>query len=313
MLNPWRLQLLVQFASLGTMKQVSETMFISTAAVSQQLRQLEQDTGLILFEKVGRNIRLTAAGEELVQKVRPIINQLKIVESSLTDSEGTVRGLVRVGAFTSSLQRFVIPALEILHKRYPELNVKTIEMEPDESIPALDAFQLDLAIGYDWEEPQITLRQNLRNMVQLGTDSLVVIMNKNNPLASKKQITIKDLENQQWVLEHTSSYLAQYTRQLCHNEGYEPDVIHTVSSYLITHYVVEKGLAVSILPKLAVIPSLDGICYRELYPRVLRNIYLVSRKAQDASRADQAVSECIWESARSCPDLEMNVMPADSE
>ena len=86
MLNIWRLQLPVQFEVLGTMQLVSEVMHVSKSMVSQQLNALEHETGTVLFERAGRQVRLTAAGHDLATRVRPILGQLEYIGNSLNEA-----------------------------------------------------------------------------------------------------------------------------------------------------------------------------------------------------------------------------------
>ncbi len=288
MLNIWRLKLLVQFQTLGTMQRVSEVMHTSIATVSQQLSLLEEETNLVLFEKVGRRVQLTHEGHALVTKVRPVINQLESIEHSLKDSSEEVQGTVRIAAFTSALDKLVIPVAAELTKLYPKLQIRLTELEPDISIPALDAYQFDLAIVAYSEKPHL-LEQSHRKVIKLGNDRLMVLVSDENPLTNQSEITIEDLKEENWVLEPEGTYLCDYTKKLCHSAGFEPNVINVVQSYLPMHSMIAENLAVGILPELAIIKSMEGIRVLDLQPGATRDIYLVTRKNSTMTRAMQIV------------------------
>lgn len=294
MLNIWRLKLLAQFQTLGTMQRVSEVMHTSIATVSQQLNLLEQETNTVLFEKVGRRVQLTHEGNAFVEKIRPVLNQLDLIESSLKDSSEEVQGTVRIAAFTSALEKIVIPAVSQLSKTYPKIQVLLTEMEPDSSIPLLDAFQFDLAIVAYSEKPDL-LEQSQRKVTKLGKDQLMVLVSEESPIANLDQVTIEDLKQQNWVLEPEGTYLNEYTRQLCRNAGYAPSVVNVVQSYLSMHSLIVENLGIGILPEMAIMKSMKGIRVLPLYPKAEREIYLVARKNTATTRALKIVTEAIFD------------------
>ncbi|MBK1656601.1 LysR family transcriptional regulator, partial [Allochromatium vinosum] len=73
----------------------------SHSAISQQLAQLEHETGVVLLERVGRGVQLTAAGEELVRNTHAIMAAVERAESDLATSHRHPRGILRVAAFAT--------------------------------------------------------------------------------------------------------------------------------------------------------------------------------------------------------------------
>jgi len=297
MLNTWRLQLLVQFETLGTMHRVGEVMYISTATVSQQLSLLEKETNTILFEKVGRRVQLTPAGQALVKQVRPVLNQLEKIENSLSDTSDVIQGTVRIASFSSALETIVIPVVSKLSTKYPKLQIRLSEIEPDNSLPALDSNQIDLAVVAYFEEPN-TLKQNDRNLVKLGTDSLMVLVSDKHYLNTHSSIKIEKLMEENWVMEREGTYLAEYTMNLCRAAGFQPNIRNVFQSYSAFQSAVANNFAVGILPNLAVKEQVTGVHLLHLQPESTRYIYLVARSPQTKLRSIQIVSEAIKQQAK---------------
>jgi DNA-binding transcriptional LysR family regulator len=290
MLNIWRLKLLVQFQTLGTMQRVSEVMHTSIATVSQQLSLLEDETNTKLFEKVGRKVQLTHEGLALVDNVRPVLNQLDDIENSLQDNTDEIQGTVRIAAFTSALEKMVIPVAARLAQQHPKLQIRLTELDPDTSLPALDAFQFDLAVvAYSEKSP--LLEQRHRNVMKLGSDRLKVLVSDKHPLSKRSQLKMDDLKNQNWVLEPEGTYLCEYTKALCRDAGFEPNVVNVVQSYLPMHSMIAANIGIGILPELAIIESVEGIRVIDLEPDAIREIYLVMRKNTTTTRAMNIVVE----------------------
>ncbi|GGF59969.1 LysR family transcriptional regulator [Alteromonas lipolytica] len=292
MLNIWRLKLLVQFQTLGTMQRVSEVMHTSIATVSQQLSLLEEETTLILFEKVGRKVQLTHEGLALVDKVRPVLNQLADIEHSIKDNAEDVQGTVRVAAFTSALEKIVIPATVRVSSTHPKLQIRLTEMEPESSLSALDTYQFDVAIVAYSEKPHL-LESSHRQVIKLGTDDLKVVVSEQHPLATQKQIHMEQLKDEKWILEPEGTYLREQTKQLCRQAGFEPNVVNVVQSYLSMHSMIAAELGIGILPELAIINSVPGIRIVNIKPLASRDIYLVTRKNATTTRAISIMSEAL--------------------
>ncbi len=297
MLNTWRLQLLIQFETLGTMHRVGEVMYISTATVSQQLSLLEKETNTILFEKVGRRVQLTHAGRALAKQVRPVLNQLERIENSLSDTSDVIQGTVRIASFSSALRAIVIPAVSKLSKIFPQLQIRLSEIEPDGSLPALDSHQFDLAVVAYFEKPH-SLKQNDRSLIELGTDRLMVLVGDENPLLELPHIHIVELMEENWVLEPDGTYLSEYTKNLCRTAGFQPLIMNVFQSYSAIQAAVAQNLAIGILPELAVTEQVKGVHLLEVQPESTRHIYLVARKSQATIRSIQIVTEAIKEQSR---------------
>ncbi|KRL36938.1 LysR family transcriptional regulator [Liquorilactobacillus uvarum] len=296
MLNIWRLQLLVQLEKLGTMRLVAEVMLVSPATVSTQLRVLENETNTVLLEKVGRNVELTIAGQKLVKQVTPILNQLESVTNEIEDSSQRIQGTVRIVAFSSALQTIVIPAASQIKKQHPQINMTLTEMEPDQSMPALDSHQFDIAVIAYFGAENLGVNNDYK-LIKLGTDHLQVLVGKDSPLSDNEDISINELKNQHWILEPQNAYLAGAVHKLCNNAGFKPNVLGICQSYTTLQKAVSCNLAVGILPTLAITEPLTQIKLLNFKPTTVRHIYLVIRKPQMSVRAIQVMVQAIQEQA----------------
>src|SRR3954471_10138203 len=108
MLNLGRVRLLVELERLGTVAAVAHALDYTRAAVSQQLAQLERETGRPLLEKVGRTLKPTDAGRLLASRGRELIAQAEAAEADL--KEMGVAGTLRIAAFETAARELVTPA-----------------------------------------------------------------------------------------------------------------------------------------------------------------------------------------------------------
>ncbi|MCP2096544.1 DNA-binding transcriptional regulator, LysR family [Actinosynnema pretiosum] len=272
-LNPWRLRLLSQLESLGTVRAVAEAASLSASTVSQQLSVLEAETRTRLLERTGRRVRLTSAGQLLARRAREILDHMDTVEAELLGVGGEPAGLVRVGTFQSGIHTLAVPAVLQLARSHPHLQVELLELEPHESLRALRVGDADLVITTaDFVE--VPLGPDL-DVVVLAVDPVVLVLPQHR--GGRGPVDLAAFADEPWALDVPGSYMANLTTRLCRQAGFEPRVACRFSNYLMTLQHVEAGLSVALLPALAV-DERYRLVGRELVPAVTRTITAVVRR-----------------------------------
>src|SRR5512143_4294247 len=137
MLGVWRLQLLREVQRRGSVRAAAEAMSITPSAVSQQLAILEQEAGVELLERDGRQVRLTEAALRLVRHADAITGAIAAAEADLATMQRAVTGTLRVSAFPTAARAIMPPVMTALSHLHPELRVTLRDLEADESLTAL--------------------------------------------------------------------------------------------------------------------------------------------------------------------------------
>lgn len=299
MLNPWRLRLLVDLRTLGTMHAVARATRLSPSTVSQQLAALEKETGSALLERSGRRVRLTEAGDELARRASGILDGLDALGDWVRGEHRIVRGRVRIAAFASVLAPVVIPAMMTLRSRYPELELSLTEEEPDESIPALARGEYDVVLSARFDE-SIGLPEPVPDgarVAPLLADSLVAVLPSSHRLARSTAIPLRELSEEVWVVEPPATYLTMVVERLAATEGFAPRIGGVFSSHDSLLRSVAAGLAISVLPGLATRQLPSGAVAVPLTPSVLRRVEAVTRPVSMERAAVRAVLAALGEEA----------------
>ncbi len=253
-LNPWRLRLLSQLDALGTVRAVAQAANLSASSVSQQLAVLENETRTQLLERTGRRVRLTSAGLILARRARSILDQMDAVEAELRGLNEEPSGRVRLGAFQSSIHTLAVPAIQRLD--HPHLGVELVELEPHASMPALLAGEVDVIITTT-DFVELPVPPDI-DVVPLAEDPIVLLSPPGQPKSD-----LKACKDEPWAFDVPGSYMANLATRLCRQAGFEPRVVARFSNYMLTLQHVEAGLAVAVLPALAVDRRFDVVT-REL-------------------------------------------------
>ncbi len=144
MLDVRRLRLLRELSLRGTLAEVAEALHQSPSSVSQQLSQLEKETGVELFRKAGRRVQLTPAAERLAEHTAVILDRLEQAEADLAE---TASGTVRIAVFQSAALAFMPKTLADLAVRHPRLRVTMSQREPEEALYETWMREFDLVIA----------------------------------------------------------------------------------------------------------------------------------------------------------------------
>ncbi|GIF17369.1 DNA-binding transcriptional LysR family regulator [Actinoplanes tereljensis] len=274
-LNPWRLRLLTDLATYGTVRAVAQRGNLSPSAVSQQLATLERETRTALLERTGRRIRLTAAGVLLAGRAREILAAMDAAEAELRGLADEPAGTVRLAAFQSAVHSLAEPAVAALAERHPDVTVVLLESEPHESMPALRRGDVDVIITTsDFVGAELDPAIDL---VPIAEDEIVLVLPNDHPMTRDEAISLDKCQRQRWTFDITGSYMSELATGLCRAAGFEPEVICRFNNYMIALQHVEKGRSIALLPSLAVDPRYR-VTTRPLDPPVTRRITAAVRR-----------------------------------
>lgn len=252
MLDVHRLRLLREVDRLGTLAAVAKALSYSPSAISQQLTQLESETGVALLEPAGRGVRLTRQAQILVAHTETILRELEAAEAELRGSLTEVGGTLRVASFQSVLLALVPSALTLLARRHPRLRVEITHQEAGPAYAGVLAHDFDLVLGEEYpglpQPPVAGVDAQL-----LARDEMFLAVPAHGEHAgtgSAAPATLAELAGVPWVLDPPDTAPGQWARTACRAAGFEPDVPFASPDLLFQVHLVETGHAAAILPGL---------------------------------------------------------------
>jgi DNA-binding transcriptional LysR family regulator len=282
MLELRRLRLLRELHQRGTIAAVADALQFTPSAVSQQLAMLERETGVTLLEKAGRGVRLTDPALVLVGHADALLDRAARAEADLAAAAGSVAGRVRIATFQSVALQLAIPAMAALREQAPQLRTELVEAEPEQAIPALALGDLDLVLGDEWQHQPLRLPAGLERH-ELFDDHVRLALGDRLGDA-----TFADLEREPWTTGHPGMAWEEVTQRTCRAlGGFEPDIRHRTNDATVSLALVASGLAVSLVPGLAIPAEHPGVLLRPT--GVTRRILAIVRGADAARPSVQAV------------------------
>jgi len=292
-----RLRTLRELSIRKTMAAVAEALRVSPSAVSQQIAQLEDETGIALIERRGRGVSLTSAGQKLVERAERIILELESARADIAELKKVVAGELRVAAFPSVAAALIPGTVRELLARHPQLTVPFDEMEPIESLPALRSWQIDVAIIDDLNVPPGALDPNVET-IPLMEDVFNVMVSKDHRLAQQPAVALKQLRDERWAIDTASPAYTRMLTEACQAAGFNPNIVARCKGFEVTIALIREGYGISILPGLRASHDLEDVWVCKLRPEIRRKISLAFRKGEKRSPALQAFVGQIRSQAR---------------
>lgn len=258
MLDVHRLRLLRELDRRGTLAAVARALNYSPSAISQQLTQLEAETGVKLLEQAGRGVRLTAQARILVGHTDAILERLEEAEADLRASLTEVSGTLRVASFQSVLLALIPPALTLLAERYPKLRVEIEQQEARSAFAGLITRDFDVVLGEEYPGLPQAQVEGVHTQ-QLAHDELWLALPTTGRHADTvastaagtgANVRLAELADLPWILDPHEGAPGQWQRNLLRSGGFEPDVRFESPDLLLAIHLIETGHAASILPGL---------------------------------------------------------------
>jgi DNA-binding transcriptional LysR family regulator len=233
-------------------RRAAERVHVTQPSLSAQIRQLETEIGARLLERDTHQVSLTAAGRSFMEDCRRI----------LRDADDSVRTVQRIASgkagqlsigFVASLGHGLLPnILKTYRRRYPDVDLRLLEMDTSQQIHEINAHRLDLGfIGLGQTSEKLT---NLE-LTTVAEEKLMAVLPQDHPIVANAKITIKSvklsaLAQERFILAARSSapVYNPWLVVLCQQAGFQPNVVQEVGQPVTVLNYVAAGLGISILP-----------------------------------------------------------------
>ncbi|WP_374527282.1 LysR family transcriptional regulator [Acinetobacter sp.] len=296
MINIGRLRLLYELSILGSITAVAKAVHLTRPAVSQQLSLLEQELDVVLLQKVGRNVELTPIALSLANRYPELYSIINNIESDLALTKEDKVGQIRISLFASAAIGIMPLCASLISKKYPLIELKINELEPDDGLKAVVANQVDIALVdnmVDLKSFSMTL-----DFIPLCTDYFNVIASSQHFLANHKIVNLKDLSNEKWVFNQHAINYNTYINNAFLAAGFKPNIIGNYKNSTASLELIKYNLALSILPFLSInhLSNDSNFTLVRIKPLMSRQIFIAVPKGRSKQPAINAIIQTLQES-----------------
>jgi DNA-binding transcriptional LysR family regulator len=271
-----RLRVLHTVAGHGTLAAAASALRLTPSAISQQMSKLEREAGCRLVERQGRRVRLTEEGLALAAHARRILAAVAEAEADLDERRGQVLGTFTVGAFPTAARGLLPEVLAACQERFPKLEVRLCEVDPYQASARVAAGDLDLAITQDWSNVPVALSDPLRSK-DIGLDPADVALPVDHPLAARASVALAELGEERWIASTDGTICHDWLTITMRTAGHEPHIAHQAAEFPTQLALVDAGLGVAVVPRLAGDAVPAGVVLVPIEPALSRRIFAVWR------------------------------------
>jgi len=264
MLDVRRLRVLAEVAAQGSFSAAGHALTLTQPAVSQHVAALEREVGVTLVVRGTRPLELTEAGHALVRHATGIFARLDGAEQELDEIAHRRHGRLRFGAFPTALATIVPQAFAHFRRHHPHVTLAVVDEHLQRLVPRLEAGELDLGLIYDHPTLTDVAKRDLERTPLLD-DPFQVVLPAGHPLARvRRPLELGDLSGEPWIGGAANSSWYRIVRESCRRAGFTPNAAYASDDPVAVQALVAAGLAVAVIPGLAVAHPLPGVEVRTL-------------------------------------------------
>ena len=284
------LQAFLAVAESGSFSRAAERIYLTQPAISKRIAALEKEVEARLFDRIGRGIRLTPAGEALLSRARHVLKELEDVKRGITNLSGNIAGeLLLATSHHIGLHR--LPGLlKRFHETYTQVRLNLQFMDSEKACQGVARGDLELAVVTLPPAAAAPLKTE-----KIWDDPLDIVVSAGHPLAREKRVKLARLLEYPAILPGPGTY----TREIILNAlGALRDRIQVgmATNYLeVLKMLAAIGLGWSALPRTMIDAGLNVVQIEKV--EIRRELGIVTHEKRTLSNAGQAMIRIIRETA----------------
>ncbi|MFC5541850.1 MAG: LysR family transcriptional regulator [Bacilli bacterium] len=279
-----QLRYFVEVAEREHISDAAEHLHVAQSAVSRQIANLEEELGTPLFERVGRNVKLTPIGKIFLEHAITALNAIDYAVKQVEEYLDPERGSIKIG-FPTSLASYVLPTvISAFKKDYPDVNFHLRQGSYRYLIEAVKNRELNLAfLG-----PVPRKDESINSMI-LFNENICALLPANHRLAKRDKIHLDELRNDNFVLFPEGYILHKVVVDACKSAGFLPKVTSEGEDMDALKGMVAAGIGVTLLPESSFYDSTPRLTIKMKIdnPNITRNVGIIYPANRELAPSEQ--------------------------
>ena len=263
----------IEAARLSHFTRAAERLHVAQPSLSQQIRGLERELGVRLFDRSGRGVSLTAAGEAFLVRAERMLAEAESARAEAQEFSGLLRGQVVIGALQSLVAVRLPAILAAFNRLRPGVEVALREETTVQMLGLLAEGGLDLAFGHT-----TGVRVPSRITAEpLFDEDLVLVVSAGHALAGRREVSLGELKDEPFVCYKEGSGIRATLEEACRSEGFEPRVAFECGTL---RALVAVGLGVAVVSRSTAEESGPPVAVAEITPSLVRTVAVFRAKGR---------------------------------
>lgn len=280
------LRAFVAVAEKQSFSEAAESLHITQPAVSKRIATLENQLECKLFDRIGRTVQLTEAGNALLPRAEQILQSVQEAKRSIADLQGEISGELSLGISHHIGLHRLPPVLQAFNQHYPKVRFDIDFMDSEEAYEQVMHGRIELGV--------VTLDPTGNSPLMhqpVWQDELVVVVAANHPLALQDSASLETLSQFTAILPGLNTYTGQIIKALFQQHSLKLDV-SMATNYLETiKMMVSIGLGWSVLPHTMITDDLSTLSITDI--KLQRTLGYVFHKNRSLSNAASTFVEAL--------------------
>lgn len=281
------------FIEVAEREHISEAaihLHVAQSAVSRQIANLEDELGVQLFERIGRNVKLTPIGKIFLEHSVSAIKAIDFAKKQIDEYLDPEKGTIKIG-FPTSLAGHLLPTVISAFKiEHPNVAFHLRQGSYNYLIEAVKTREINLAfLG------PLPPKDSILNNTILFTENFSVLLNANHPFAKKDKIPLIDLRNEDFVLFPEGYIMQKLVVEACNSVGFTPKVSSEGEDMDAIKGLVAAGIGLTLLPESTFYDSTPRFTKKipiEL-PNIRRTVGIISPATRDLSPSEKVFHDFV--------------------
>jgi DNA-binding transcriptional LysR family regulator len=241
-----QLRYFVAAAEEMSMSRAAQRVHVSQPALSRQIALLEEEIGVLLFDRIRKRIHLTEAGGFFLAKARQLLCDAESGVQQVREQFGGVRRTLRLGFISPFLDDLVAPAVREFQQRHLKSKVSLFDLAPRAQLDRLRQHELDAAILGNIENHE----RDLFTVKRLSRHRMAVVLPEEHSLAGKKSIKLAALKSDEWVSLSNAFFPGrrEFLLEACGQAGFTPQITAELDSLPMMLATIATNGGVGLIP-----------------------------------------------------------------
>ncbi len=231
-------------AEAGSFSRAADRLGISQPSVSQQMRDLEADLRVSLFQRKGKRILLTPSGLIFQEHARAILRQIENFLQELTSEPGQLRGALHLGIVPILNVPLAPHLLGLFAADHPGINLTVEEISSTEIETALEEGRMDVGLGF------LTRHSPNLHYECLCKDEFALIVSESHPWCRRQAVQLSELHQQRLLQLPDSFVMRRMTDEICRNHRVRPRTVAEINAIETLLRSLEPLQAAALMPKI---------------------------------------------------------------
>ena len=285
-----QLRYFVEVAEREHISEAAEHLHVAQSAISRQIANLEEELGTPLFERIGRNVKLTPVGKIFLEHCITALKGIDFAAKQVEEYLDSAKGTIKIG-FPTSLASYVLPTvISAFKKEYPEISFHLRQGSYKYLIDAVKNRELNLALL-----GPLPPKDEAINTTVLFSENIHALLPATHPLAKKESINLVDLRHDQFVLFPEGYILNKVAVDACRSVGFMPNITTEGEDMDALKGLVAAGIGVTLLPESSLYDSTPRMTVKVpiTIPNIRRTVGIIAPTSRDLAPSEQVFVDFI--------------------